>query len=224
MSTPTGNVDVAPTVAYLLGLAMPQADGRVINEALAFPTTIVPPSVTASTIQPGAGVATGLAFELPTDPTGGTRDAALTKGVVDAYPEYTGTALTSAFKVKVEDVPKDPAEAFEQAIEPVDVVYDLIGGDVAKRSLEVLHPDGRLICLPSASAAGAMAAAADRRADLDLHINLLTEHELTKLTVLVAAIAEKLDVRSKADPELGEITKDVQPLHVLDALDARAEP
>jgi len=42
-------------------------------------------------------------------------DAALRKGVVDAYPEYTGTALTSAFKVKVEDVPKDPAEAYEQA-------------------------------------------------------------------------------------------------------------
>ena len=54
------------------------------------------------------------------------------------------------------------AEAFERAIEPVDVVYDLIGGDVAKRSLDVLHPDGRLICLPSASAAEAMAAAADR--------------------------------------------------------------
>ena len=54
------------------------------------------------------------------------------------------------------------AEAFERAVEPVDLVYDLIGGDVAKRSLDVLHPDGRLICLPSASAAEAMAAAADR--------------------------------------------------------------
>jgi uncharacterized membrane protein len=34
-----------------------------------------------------------------------------------------------------------------------------------------------------------MAAAADKRADLDLHISLLTEHELTKLT-LVTTIAE----------------------------------
>ncbi|HVF78539.1 MAG TPA: glycine betaine ABC transporter substrate-binding protein [Solirubrobacteraceae bacterium] len=41
--------------------------------------------------------------------------AALVKGVVDAYPEYTGTALTSAFKVKVEDVPKDPQQAYEEA-------------------------------------------------------------------------------------------------------------
>jgi NADPH:quinone reductase-like Zn-dependent oxidoreductase len=54
------------------------------------------------------------------------------------------------------------AEAFERAVEPVDLVYDLIGGDVARRSLDVLRPDGRLICLPSAAAAAAMAAAADR--------------------------------------------------------------
>lgn len=37
VSTPTGNVDVAPTVAYLLGLSMPQADGRIINESLKMP-------------------------------------------------------------------------------------------------------------------------------------------------------------------------------------------
>jgi NADPH:quinone reductase-like Zn-dependent oxidoreductase len=54
------------------------------------------------------------------------------------------------------------AEAFEKAVEPVDLVYDLIGGEVALRSLDVLHPDGRLICLPSAAAADALAAAAER--------------------------------------------------------------
>ena len=42
-------------------------------------------------------------------------DAALRKGVVDAYPEYTGTALTSAFGVKVAEVPKDPMQAYEDA-------------------------------------------------------------------------------------------------------------
>jgi len=31
---PSGNVDVAPTVAYLLGLSLPNADGRVLSEAL----------------------------------------------------------------------------------------------------------------------------------------------------------------------------------------------
>jgi glycine betaine/choline ABC-type transport system substrate-binding protein len=38
----------------------------------------------------------------------------LKQGEVDAYPEYTGTALTSFYKVKVTDVPKDAQEAFDQ--------------------------------------------------------------------------------------------------------------
>ncbi len=33
---------------------------------------------------------------------------------IDAYPEYTGTALLSFFNVKASDIPKDPAEAFNQ--------------------------------------------------------------------------------------------------------------
>jgi glycine betaine/choline ABC-type transport system substrate-binding protein/ABC-type proline/glycine betaine transport system permease subunit len=39
---------------------------------------------------------------------------ALKAGRVDAYPEYTGTALTSFFKVKNEDVPKDAQQAYQQ--------------------------------------------------------------------------------------------------------------
>jgi NADPH:quinone reductase-like Zn-dependent oxidoreductase len=54
------------------------------------------------------------------------------------------------------------AEAFEKAVDPVDLVLDAIGGEVALRSLDVLHPEGRLICLPSAAAADALSAAADR--------------------------------------------------------------
>ena len=40
---------------------------------------------------------------------------AVKTGQVDAYPEYTGTALTSFFDVKATDVPKDQEEAFQQA-------------------------------------------------------------------------------------------------------------
>ncbi len=40
---------------------------------------------------------------------------ALKSGSIDMYPEYTGTALTSFFKVKTADVPKDADEAYEQA-------------------------------------------------------------------------------------------------------------
>jgi glycine betaine/choline ABC-type transport system substrate-binding protein len=39
---------------------------------------------------------------------------ALKQGEVDAYPEYTGTALTSFYKVKVTDVPKDANQAYDE--------------------------------------------------------------------------------------------------------------
>jgi uncharacterized membrane protein len=67
------------------------------------------------------------------------------------------------------------------------------------------------------------AAAADKRADLDLHINLLTEHELTKLTDLVAAIAGRLDVQPVDRRAVEEIKKDVAPEAVLDEINARQE-
>jgi osmoprotectant transport system substrate-binding protein len=40
---------------------------------------------------------------------------ALEGGQIDAYPEYTGTALLSFFGVKADKIPKDPFQAYEQA-------------------------------------------------------------------------------------------------------------
>jgi uncharacterized membrane protein len=65
-----------------------------------------------------------------------------------------------------------------------------------------------------------MQAAADKRADLDLQISLLAEHEVTRLAALVQAIAERLDVESEADAELHEIRQDVAPEAVLDEIEA----
>jgi uncharacterized membrane protein len=65
-----------------------------------------------------------------------------------------------------------------------------------------------------------MSAAADTRADLDLQISLLAEHEVTKLVTLVSAIAARLNVQSEADSELGEIKQDVAPNAVLDEIEA----
>jgi arylsulfatase A-like enzyme len=79
ITAPSGNVDVAPTVAYLLGLSMPQADGRILNEALTTPASKSTPIVAPSTVAP-TSAATGLSFEVPTDPTGATKDTALTTG------------------------------------------------------------------------------------------------------------------------------------------------
>lgn len=42
---------------------------------------------------------------------------ALQGGEIDAYPEYTGTSLSSHLKVKVLEIPKDPQEAYDQLVE-----------------------------------------------------------------------------------------------------------
>jgi uncharacterized membrane protein len=65
-----------------------------------------------------------------------------------------------------------------------------------------------------------MAAAADKRADLDLQVSLLAEHEVTKLATLVSGIAERLGVETEADAEVEEIARDVAPEAVLDELEA----
>jgi NADPH:quinone reductase-like Zn-dependent oxidoreductase len=52
--------------------------------------------------------------------------------------------------------------AFEKVVEPVDVVLDLIGGEVATRSLDALRPGGLLVSLPSGAAADAIAVAPTR--------------------------------------------------------------
>ncbi len=63
-----------------------------------------------------------------------------------------------------------------------------------------------------------MQAQADERANLDLQVSLLSEHEVTRLITLVQAIADKLEVVEASDPELAELAKDVAPERVLDAM------
>jgi uncharacterized membrane protein len=63
-----------------------------------------------------------------------------------------------------------------------------------------------------------MAAAADRRADLNLQITLLIEHELTKMGALMIRMAEGADVPTAMDPETREVENEVAPEVVYDAL------
>jgi uncharacterized membrane protein len=65
-----------------------------------------------------------------------------------------------------------------------------------------------------------MDAQADKRADLDLHISLLAEHEITKLISLVTAIANKLDIEEAKNPEISELAKDVVPEKVMDTVES----
>jgi uncharacterized membrane protein len=65
-----------------------------------------------------------------------------------------------------------------------------------------------------------MAAAANQRADLDLQISLLTEHEITKLTVVVSEMARRMAVQT--DAELEEVKQDVAPDTVLDKIETKS--
>ena len=67
-----------------------------------------------------------------------------------------------------------------------------------------------------------MAALADKRADLDLQISLLAEHEVTRLLVLVTSIADQMGIAAAHDPELNELHQDIAPEQVLDRMEETA--
>lgn len=64
-----------------------------------------------------------------------------------------------------------------------------------------------------------MAALADKRADLDLQISLLAEHEITRVIALVQQMAHRMGIEEARDPELAELAKDVEPERVLDQME-----
>jgi uncharacterized membrane protein len=64
-----------------------------------------------------------------------------------------------------------------------------------------------------------MAAAGEKRADLDLQISLLSEHEVTKLVALTSALAQHMGLRTEVDDEVRELKRDVAPEQVLDHIE-----
>ena len=68
-----------------------------------------------------------------------------------------------------------------------------------------------------------MTAAANKRADLDLQISLLTEHELTKVATLLDDMAKQLGVKTKVEGELKEVQEDVAPDAVLDQIEKKMQ-
>ena len=66
-----------------------------------------------------------------------------------------------------------------------------------------------------------MAALADKRADLDLQVSLLAEHEVTRLITLVTAMAERMGLELARDPELAELSQDVAPEKVMEKMEAQ---
>jgi uncharacterized membrane protein len=64
-----------------------------------------------------------------------------------------------------------------------------------------------------------MNAQADKWAELDLQVSLLTEHEVTRILTLVTAVAKKFDIEVAEDKELEELSKDIKPEKVLDTME-----
>ena len=60
---------------------------------------------------------------------------------------------------------------------------------------------------------------ADRRADLDLQIGLLSEHELTHALRMLDAIQTKLGIESTIDGQLFDLEQEVNPEDVLNEMD-----
>lgn len=63
------------------------------------------------------------------------------------------------------------------------------------------------------------AALAQQRAELDLQMNLLAEHEVTHLLMLVTAIAQHMGIAEAQNPELAELRQEVRPEQVLDKIE-----
>lgn len=68
-----------------------------------------------------------------------------------------------------------------------------------------------------------MAEADDKRADLNLQISLLADHETTQLLTMVAAIADKLGLDLEEKQEIEELQQDVTPEEVLDTMEKITE-
>lgn len=68
-----------------------------------------------------------------------------------------------------------------------------------------------------------MNAQTEKWAELDLQISLLTEHEVTRIMTLVMAIAKKMEIQEADDKEIEELSKDIHPDNVLDAIENAAK-
>jgi uncharacterized membrane protein len=63
------------------------------------------------------------------------------------------------------------------------------------------------------------AALSEKRAELDLQISLLSEHEITRLIQMVERIGHHVGMREVATPDVQELTKDVSPEKVMETIE-----
>ena len=64
----------------------------------------------------------------------------------------------------------------------------------------------------------------EQQTDLDLQINLLAEHEITRIFCAVNAIAEKMGIEIPCDPADAELMDDVRPRDVIQKIAKDSQP
>jgi uncharacterized membrane protein len=65
-----------------------------------------------------------------------------------------------------------------------------------------------------------MAAAANKRSELDLQISLLAEHEITKVATMISSLVAHFGLATPVDAEVPEIERDVSAEAVLDGIES----
>lgn len=63
----------------------------------------------------------------------------------------------------------------------------------------------------------------NKRAELDLQVSLLTEHEVTRVITMLSAIAKKMRLEAIVDEEIKELSKDIDPQNVMDTMENASE-
>jgi len=66
-----------------------------------------------------------------------------------------------------------------------------------------------------------MSRKANKRAELDLQVTLLAEHEITQLAGMVKAIADKVGAKMPETINIDEVLKDVRPEKVMDQMNTK---
>jgi uncharacterized membrane protein len=66
-----------------------------------------------------------------------------------------------------------------------------------------------------------MSKAADRRADLDLQISLLAEHEITRVIQMVDVLSRRLNIEPEVAADLEELKQEVPPEALLEELEGQ---
>ena len=63
----------------------------------------------------------------------------------------------------------------------------------------------------------------DRRAHLDLQVNILAEQELTAILGLLNQLSDRLGIEKKSDPELDQLSKDTDVRSIATAIEKKLE-